>query len=125
MPNTRTDTFTNYLRRQRHRSDRVGDFARDWLADTSGDEPKPRGRFTWRSVRVYLERSRASEPAILAARKAWSEWLGTPPDPALYQLPKLLVHHGILPPDALENGVPESVSAVIRDLASALTPPID
>ena len=124
MPSRRADTFTNYLYRQRHRADRVGDFAREWLSDI-GDFPKPRGRYSWRSVRAFLERNNACEPAILAARKAWSEWIGAQPDDAIFELPKLLVKHGIIPPDALKNGTPKAVQALVQEFESMLTPPFN
>ena len=129
--NTTTDTFTNYLRCQRQRHDPVGDFAREWFTDGS-DFIKPRGRFSWRAVRAYLERNNACEPAINAARKAWTEWLNTPPDDAIYELPKLLIRHGIIDENAISDAenfdlgfTANAIQAVIEDLARMLTPPID
>jgi hypothetical protein len=124
MPNTTADTFTNYLRRQVHRQDRVGDFARDWFSD-GGQFSKPRGRYSWRSVRAYLERNNACEPAIASARKAWTEWLKIPCDDAVFELPKLLIKHGVLHPETINSDMNARLLGVQNDLAAMLTPSFD
>jgi len=78
-------TFSQFLKTQINRPDRVGDFARDWVSD---DEPrsdlsgakfgKPRGampRFS--PLRAYLERVGACENAIEAGQVAFDEWKKT------------------------------------------------
>jgi hypothetical protein len=131
MPRTTADTFTNYLRTQRHREDRVGDFAREWFTD-GGAVQKPRGRYSWGAVRAYLESNDACEDAILAGRKAWAEWSGTPSDPGIFVLPELLMKHGLIDRQAITDAenydggaTAAAVRLVISDLAAACTPPID
>jgi len=131
MPKTTDDTFTNYLRAQRKRTDRVGDFAREWFSD-GGQFPKPRGRYSWPAVRAYLERNAACEDAILAARKAWTEWARVEPDPGIFTLPELLIQHGIIDSRALKDAenfdggvIADAVHRVVLALVAACTPPIE
>jgi hypothetical protein len=131
MPKHTADTFTNYLRAQRNRNDRVGDFAREWFSD-GGQFPKPRGRYSWPAVRAYLERNAACEPAVRAARKAWAEWVKIEDDPGIYTLTETLIRHGIISRRAIEDAqnfdggvTAEAVQHVISDLAAACTPPVE
>ena len=125
---TTTDTFTNYIRRQRDRDDPVGDFARDWFGPQPTIAPKPRGSYSWRAVRAYLESNNASEKAIQAGRRAWCEWIKAAPDPAVYELPELLVKHGVIDQNSIADAVNfdggitlKAVQNVVGELASMLT----
>lgn len=78
MKADRQMTFLQWCRLQSSRADSVGDFARDWSADTD----RPRAP-SCEAMEDYLEGLGASEAAIAAGRRAYTEWeLAVVADPA-------------------------------------------
>jgi hypothetical protein len=69
MP-TPGSTFPDWLVRQAHRDDPVGDIARDML-----DDPRwPNGERLLAEYFDYLIAERASQLALQALQQAWDEW---------------------------------------------------
>ena len=68
---TTTDlTFRDWLIRQAHRDDPVGDIARDMLDDPDW----PAGDGILADYRDYLTSVSASSLALAALQQAWDEW---------------------------------------------------
>lgn len=67
-----TKTFLEWCRLQLKRHDAVGDFARDWVMDT--DRPRSPSRS---GLVQYLSGQNAIEAAVVAALKAYKEWLAS------------------------------------------------
>lgn len=71
MSETSTNlTFIDWLIRQAHRDDPIGDIARDML-----DDPHwPESGTILADFRDYLTSVRASDLALQALQQAWNEW---------------------------------------------------
>ena len=70
--------FTDWICRQGHRDDAIGDLARDVRADLRGPRADdgdrwPRGG-DLETLRRHLEERGASDGALAALDRAWSEW---------------------------------------------------
>ena len=63
-------SFTQWLQRQRHRNDPIGDIARD----AGQDETWPKRQRTFGAFYAYLEECGACDGALRALRAAWAEW---------------------------------------------------
>jgi hypothetical protein len=66
------NTFTTFLKAQKHRQDPVGELARDWSKDVHNS--KPRGAYKWKTLEGYLLGRGAVQNCISAAKLAWDEW---------------------------------------------------
>jgi len=72
-------SFRDWLHKQRHRDDPVGDLAKDVESETSGERieygrvrTRPR---TLRGWEEHIENAGACDGAILALHRAWKEYL--------------------------------------------------
>jgi uncharacterized protein YozE (UPF0346 family) len=70
-------TFFQWLVRQRKRPDRVGDLAKDVLADECLNRRK-KSYWVWK--RHLEEEHYACDGALEALREAWEEWDGADPE---------------------------------------------
>ena len=65
-------SFNEHLRKAKNDDNQIGDFARDWIADKSGN--KPRSSKTFAPIERYLKKHHASAQIVEIGREAWNQW---------------------------------------------------